>query len=111
VTGMTKVRIVRMDHGHHCFLRGTRILTPGGEIPVEDFAIGVPVETLSVPLPLKWIGHQRFRKRLATPGIGAWRRFGSLALFSAISIPVVTCTYPRATAFLSTASSFRLNGW
>jgi hypothetical protein len=46
----------------HCFLRGTRILTPGGEIPVEDLTIGALVETLNGPLPVKWIGRQRFRK-------------------------------------------------
>jgi Hint domain len=49
-------------HHHHCFLRGTRILTPGGEIPVEDLTIGALVETLNGPLPVKWIGRQRFKK-------------------------------------------------
>jgi hypothetical protein len=47
---------------HHCFLRGTRIGTPGGEIPVEDLTIGTLVETLKGPLPVKWIGRQKFRK-------------------------------------------------
>lgn len=48
--------------GGNCFLRGTRIQTPGGEIPVEDLTIGALVETLNGPLPVKWIGRQRFRK-------------------------------------------------
>jgi hypothetical protein len=55
----------RHGHGHghgHCFLRGTRIQTPCGEIPVEDLTIGALVETLNGPLPVKWIGRQRFRK-------------------------------------------------
>jgi len=46
----------------HCFLRGTRIRTPGGEVPIEDITIGAIVETLNGPLPIKWIGHRRFRK-------------------------------------------------
>src|SRR5258708_6202490 len=54
---------VSAGHGHsHCFLRGTRIETPCGEVPVEDLPIGALVETLNGPLPVKWIGRQRFRK-------------------------------------------------
>lgn len=49
-------------HHYHCFLRGTRILTSGDEIPVEDLTIGALVETLNGPLPVKWIGRQRFKK-------------------------------------------------
>jgi hypothetical protein len=45
-----------------CFVRGTRVLTPQGEVPIEDLAIDALVETLSGPLPVKWIGRQSFRK-------------------------------------------------
>jgi Hint domain len=47
---------------NHCFLRGTRVQTPEGEVPVEDLTIGTLVETLRGPLPVKWIGRQRFEK-------------------------------------------------
>ena len=48
--------------GLHCFLRGTRIQTPSGEVSVEDLTIGAVVDTLSGPLPVKWIGRQSFKK-------------------------------------------------
>lgn len=45
-----------------CVLRGTRILTPSGQVAVEDLAIGTLVETVRGALPVKWIGRQRFSK-------------------------------------------------
>jgi hypothetical protein len=50
------------DTDARCFLAGTRILTPRGEVAVEELAIGALVDTLNGPLPVKWIGHQRYRK-------------------------------------------------
>src|ERR1700751_1433309 len=38
---------------HHCFLHVTRILTPGGEIPVEALTIGTLVDTFDGPLPVQ----------------------------------------------------------
>jgi len=49
-------------HEHNCFLRGTRVRTPHGEVPVEELTIGALVDTLNGPMPVKWIGRQTFRK-------------------------------------------------
>jgi hypothetical protein len=49
-----------------CFLGGTRVRTPDGEIAMEDLEIGDLVDTLNGPLPVKWIGRQRFKKAAAS---------------------------------------------
>ena len=44
-----------------CFCRGTRIATPGGEVPVEDLRIGDMILTLHAgPKPIKWIGQRSY---------------------------------------------------
>jgi len=58
-----------------CFLRGTRLLTPGGEVAVEDLAAGDEVTTLSgAAVKIRWIGEGRLlcpagRRSAATPVI------------------------------------------
>ncbi len=49
-----------------CFLPGTRIATPNGEVQIQDLAVGDPVTTVSGEArPVRWIGHG---KVLATRG-------------------------------------------
>jgi hypothetical protein len=46
-----------------CFLKGTRILTPEGEVAIEDLSIGDEVVTVASGVqPIKWIGRQSFRR-------------------------------------------------
>jgi hypothetical protein len=49
-------------HGKHsCFLRGTHILTPNGEVKVETLALGDLVSTIDgTAKPIKWIGSWSF---------------------------------------------------
>jgi hypothetical protein len=60
----------------NCFLQGTRVLTPHGEVPIEELTIGSLVVTLNGPLPVKWIGRRTFKKVMASswhPGVAPIR--------------------------------------
>jgi hypothetical protein len=88
---------------HHCFLRGTGILTPRGEVPVEELTIGALVETLSGPLPVKWIGRRRYNKAASS----SWHqsvapiRVARLALHD---------QYPHRDLYLSPGHSLFVDG-
>jgi Hint domain-containing protein len=85
-----------------CFLRGTLIQTPGGEIPVEELKIGGLVDTLRGPQPIKWIGRQRFEKaRQSWHWSVAPIRIAQFALSD---------EYPRRDLFLSPHHSLFIDG-
>ncbi|RWX81382.1 Hint domain-containing protein [Neorhizobium lilium] len=47
----------------NCFLAGTNIMTPRGEVPIEDLCAGDLVETVrGRAMPIKWIGRQSYRR-------------------------------------------------
>jgi hypothetical protein len=85
-----------------CFLRGTLIQTPGGEIPVEELKIGALVDTLRGPQPIKWIGRQRFEK--ASP---SWH--WSVAPIRVAQF-ALSDEYPRRDLFLSPHHSLFIDG-
>jgi hypothetical protein len=85
-----------------CFLRGTLIQTSDGEIPVEELKIGTLVDTLRGPMPVKWIGCQKFEK--TSP---SWH-------WSVAPIRVarfaLSDQYPRRDLFLSPHHSLFIDG-
>jgi T5SS/PEP-CTERM-associated repeat protein len=57
-----------------CFAAGTRIATPGGEVPVEQLRVGQPVVTVlgGRPQPILWIGHRRIDCRRHPNPAAVW---------------------------------------
>ncbi len=48
-----------------CYLRGTMIATPAGDVAVEALTIGQAVTTLSGSAPVKWVGHRAYDNRFS----------------------------------------------
>jgi hypothetical protein len=91
------------DPDHHCFLNGTRIQTPRGEVPVEELAIGTLVDTLNGPLPVKWIGRQTFRKKVAS----SWQWSVAPILVARFALDD---QFPRRDLYLSPKHSLFVDG-
>ena len=55
------------DHDAPCYCRGTLILTPRGEVRIEDLAIGDMAVTVSGEAkPIKWIGRRSYGGQFIT---------------------------------------------
>lgn len=51
-----------------CFLSGTLIATPGGDVPVEELRPGVMVRLADGgTAPVRWVGHQTVMRRFCDP--------------------------------------------
>ncbi|KIC22608.1 choice-of-anchor L domain-containing protein [Leisingera sp. ANG-Vp] len=58
--GNTDTGLVEINQTVPCFLRGTLIRVPGGEVPVEDLRPGMQVLTYdNGPQELQWVGSRR----------------------------------------------------
>jgi hypothetical protein len=88
---------------HHCFLTGTRILTPRGEVSVEELAIGDLVDTLNGPLPVKWIGRRKFTK-------GASSRWHASVAPIQVARFALDDQYPHRDLYLSPRHSLFVDG-
>lgn len=55
-----------------CFVRGTHVRTPEGEVRVEDLAIGQPISTLSgAAQPVNWVGRRAYDPRFLAANLEA----------------------------------------
>jgi hypothetical protein len=49
-------------HGSNCFLRGTTLSTPTGEVNVEELSIGDLITTVNgEAMPIRWIGRRTYK--------------------------------------------------
>ena len=89
---------------HHCFGRGTLILTARGEVPVEDLAIGEPVMTTNGALPVRWVGRRTIRRN----GSASWHPSVMPIRVARFAIDDQT---PRRDLYLSQGHSLLIDGF
>ena len=91
--------------GSHCFLRGTRISTPTGDIPIESLKIGDSILTISGDVqPIRWIGRMSFSRQQGKPwdkGVAPIR----------ISKSAIADGVPHTDVLLSPAHMLLLDGY
>jgi hypothetical protein len=86
-----------------CYLRGTRILTPTGEMPVEELRIGdLLVSCFGAIQPIKWIGRQFYDSRFV--------RNNSAKIPVRIKAGALGAQTPARDLFVSPGHSVLLNG-
>jgi hypothetical protein len=68
VSGLSSSFGITVDPLAVCYLKGTRIATPKGEVAVEDLSIGDHViNTAGAARPIKWIGRRSYVTRFVSP--------------------------------------------
>lgn len=86
-----------------CFLRGTRLLTPEGEVAIEELRIGDEVKTLTGEArAIRWIGRLEFAKKA-----GTWSQD---VLPVRISKDALAVGSPKRDLYVSGAHMLYLNG-
>ena len=87
-----------------CFLSGTHIATPRGEIAIENLRVGDHVETLSGTADIKWIGEMSFTRRTGA----AWT--ANVAPIK-ISRGAIDGVLPARDLYVSPAHSLYIKGY
>lgn len=86
-----------------CFLRGTRLLTPEGEVAIEELKIGDEVTTLGgKPRAIRWIGRLGFTRET-----GSWSEAVRPVRISKDALAVGS---PKRDLYVSGAHMLYLNG-
>lgn len=103
LTSKSKPASAAPDWGPNCFLPGTLIRTPQGEVRIEALSIGDTVSTLNGPMPIKWIGRQRFKKAASS----SWHKLVAPIRVARFAL---TDQYPVRDLYLSPAHCLFIDG-